>query len=116
MSFQNNRRDLVVNFHKDHRDDGKSFTCRHFQAMGIFMRTVYSVLARYEVRGETTKKKGSGRPAVKMTKVAQKYLMKAAVDKKAVSTRKLPRVDHSYVSKVLKNNKCKYYRCYPDHS
>ena len=107
------RRDLVVNFYEDHRDEGKSFTCRHFQAMRMSKRTVYSILARCEERGDTIRKKGSGRPAVKMTQAAQKHLVKAAADKKAVSTRKLARkfgVDHSYISKVLRKNKCKYYK------
>ena len=107
------RQDLVVNFYEDHRDEGKSFTCRHFQAMRMSKRTVYSILARYEERGDTIRKKGSGRPAAKMTQAAQKRLVKAAADKKAVSTRKLARkfgVDHSYISKVLRKNKCKYYK------
>ena len=79
---QQQRHGLIVKFYSDHKfkDAGKPFTCKHFQAMG---RKTFSVLARFEGRGETSRKKGSGRPAVKLTQAAQKRLIKAASDKKA---------------------------------
>ena len=107
------RRDLIVKFYNDHQDAGKPFTCKHFQAMGVPRRTIYSVLARYQERGDTSRKQGSGRPAVKLTKAAKKHLVKAASDKKAVSSRKLAKkygVDRSYVSKVLAEANCSWHK------
>ena len=80
--------------------------------MGVLRRTIYSVLTRFEERGEISRK-GSGRPAVKLTKAAQKRLIKAASDKKAISSRKLARkfgVDRSCVSKVLAEVNCSWYK------
>ena len=64
------RRDLIIKFYSDHKDAGKSFTCKHFQALRV-PRTIYSVLARFEERGETSREKGSGRPAAKLTKLSR---------------------------------------------
>lgn len=107
------RRDVIVNYYVKNMDAGKAYTVKHFEAMGIAKSSIYSILAVFEKRGETKRKKGSGRPAVKLPSAARKRLVKAASDKKAISTRKLGKrygVHHSYVSKVLKESNVKYYK------
>lgn len=105
------RRDIIVNFYRDHEADGKSHTVKHFVAMGVPKRSIYSVLARFQQTQTTKRKQGSGRPAVKLPKPARKRLVKAAADKKGVSSTKLAQkfgVERSYVSKVLAKNNCKW--------
>lgn len=107
------RRNIIVEFYERNVKCGKSYTVKHFQEQGVSRRTCYSVLATYEERGSTKRATGSGRPAVKMPKAARTRLLKAASDKKGVTSRKLARkfnIDRSYVSKLLAKGQVKWHR------
>ena len=107
------RRKVIVQGFEILEQSGKAAAVRHLQKFGFARSTIYRVLARHE-RGEgIERRKGSGSKAVKMDSKQRKKLVRAAVDRKGVTTSKLARkfgVDQSYVSKILKEENVKHFK------
>ena len=107
------RKELIVNFHKAHTDEGVAYTVKHFSKKGVARSTIYKILKNFQERNTTERKSGSGRKAEKMTPQKTKRLVKAATNKNGVSQAKLAKkfgVHKSYVQKVLKREGYKSYK------
>jgi len=107
------RRELIVDFYQSHKEEGKIVTIKHFAKMGISKRTVYNVIKTFETRGETHRKRGSGRQARKMTKRRVTQLKSFFRDKIGASTRSAANkfgISNSYVHKQLKREGLVYHK------
>ena len=107
------RKELIVNFYKVHRDEGVAYTVKHFLKQGVARSTTYKILKSFQERNTTERKTGSGRRAEKLPAQKKKRLVKAAMNKNGVSQAKLAQkfgVHKSYVQKVLKKEGCKNYK------
>ena len=107
------RKELIVNFYKVHRDEGVAYTVKHFFKARVARSTTYKILKSVQERNTTERKVGSGRRAEKLTPQKKKRLVKAATNKNDVSQAKLAQkfsVHKSYVQKVLKKEGCKSYK------
>lgn len=104
-------RKMIGSFYTQNYYAGKTFTVKHFMAMGVSKATIYRTIQRYEEGGNAQRKVGSGPTAVKLTPAKVNRLLNDAVGKKGVSQRKLAlkyKVDVAYVNRTLKKNQVNY--------
>ena len=102
---------MIGSFYTQNYYAGKTFTVKHFMAMGVSKATIYRTIQRYEEGGNAQRKVGSGPRAVKLTPAKVNRLLNDAVGKKGVSQRKLAlkyKVDVAYVNRTLKKNQVNY--------
>lgn len=101
------RRQLIAEFYKKHRNFKKSYTVNHFYAMGVPKKSIYNICKRVDLNIGVERKSGSGRPARKMTSKKKEALCEYAHGRLGVSLRKLGRkynIDKKYVSNILKEH------------
>ena len=107
------RRDIIVQFYKEHSVGSKSYTVDHFIGKKMKKSTLYDILRRYVRRKTTERIKESGRIAHKLPVSKRRRVRQASNDKKGVIHRKLVAkfsVSRSYIGKVLGNQKVKYFK------
>ena len=107
------RREIVVQFHMENSVRGKCYTINYFMRMKVKSHTLYGILGRYEKRKTTKRKRGSGRPAQKLTASKRRRVRQVANNKKGVNHRKLAakcNVSRAYIGKVLRSQNVKYFR------
>ena len=107
------RKELIVNFYKVHRDEGVAYTVKQFLKQGVARSTTYKILKSFQERNTTERKVVSGKRAEKLTPQKKKRLVKAAMNKNGVSQAKLTQtfsVHKSNEQKVLKKDGCKRYK------
>ena len=83
------RKELIVNFYKVHRDEGVAYTVKHFLKQGVARSTTNKILKSFQERNTTESKIGSGRRAEKLPAQKKRQLVKAAINKNGVSQAKL---------------------------
>ena len=58
---QKQNRELVSNFYKKNKNNGKIYTVNYFLKLGISKKTIYNVIDRVDYGKPLTRKFGSGR-------------------------------------------------------
>ena len=76
---------MIGSFYTQNYYAGKTFTVKHFMAMGASKAIIYRTIQRYEEGGNAQRKVGSGPTAVKLTPAKVNRLLNDAVGKKGVS-------------------------------
>ena len=71
------------------RADWRKFTADHFMAEGVPKTTVYNIIKVYLAWGSVERRRGSGRPAVKMTMLQKRRLKRMVNHKTGISQRAL---------------------------
>jgi hypothetical protein len=90
------------------RQDWKPFTVAHFVAEGMARSSVYHIIHEYLARGTVERRRGSGRPALKMNSANRQRLKRMVNHKTGVSQTALGAIfscSHQYISRVIKKMK-----------
>jgi transposase len=107
------KRILVKNFFEKNKANGKAFTVKYFQKLGISRRTVYNIISLAEKGASFSRKVGSGRKSWKINKSKILKIAKSVDGKTGISQRKIARkynISQPYVSKILKKQKIRYFK------
>lgn len=113
MSKQEAQRERICQFYKQNNQLGNKATVDHFLAEGVSKMTIYNAIQRVKNNIGAQRRKGSGRPARKMTPNKVKRLQRHFDHKQGVSQRKAARkfgISLSYTNKLLKQSRIQCYR------
>jgi transposase len=108
---QEQRRLIVGQFYSENKSFQKSYTWKHFRALGLKRSFVYDVMQSVDNKKSLIRKPGSGRPAVKMNKKRIKELCSKVDGKLGISQAKLGmkyNCSQQYISHVLSKCGIKY--------
>jgi hypothetical protein len=109
---QQQRRELIVDFYKQHEEKGKVFTIQHFCNAGIPRRTVYNILSTAAKRGTTARRRGSGGHNKKLSNASRAAIVRNNVNKCGVSLRQLACKNQVHPSTMSRIFHAKGTRCY----
>lgn len=111
---QQQKRELVFQFWREHQGKGKAFTVHHFTLMGLSTSGLYSMLNAFQENDDSTRRcdnGGSGGWYRKITPREQKKLLKEAHETIGKSQRKLAskyEISKTRVQQLLKENGLHY--------
>lgn len=113
-SFREERRKRVVHFFtriQRTRTDWKPFTVAHFVEEGMARSSIYHIINEYLARRTVKRRRGSGRPCVKMDSANRQRLRRMINHRTGISQRALGAefsCSHQYISHVIKKLKISY--------
>lgn len=107
------RRVVIGEFYRINWHKGKTYTARHFLAMGVPKSTLYAVMRKCDEGIPLARKTGSGRPRVKMPSdrvhVLKKYMTEKIGRSQSRAAEKF-KISQQYVSKILRQKTPLKYR------
>ena len=107
------RRDLIVHYKETHPVVNNYAVYLYFKELGFAKSTVYSICSSYSLNKTTERKKGSGRPSVKITPNKVRAIVNAVTCSKPLSQTVLARkhgVSQPYICQILTSHGLKSYK------